>query len=1014
VSVGGKSVEKARSLLKQLFRTENADLDFGIYRIMNFKRAEVERFIDEELIKAAEAEFKELARAEASELEEELERRKKEINEYVPGTIGEGWEVLNNHDLPKVKEFLEVLEEYQTASVTEEQVQDVFNHVYEFFSRYYEDGDFIPRTRYGGRDKYYVPYNGEEVLLHWATKDMYYVKTGEYFKKYSFKAGRFRVTFKLVEAHIEQGNVKSDKKFFILHDEDPVSFDEESGEAEIRFEYRTLTEEEKAGFGRRTAPKIQEDLVDVALSRIETALGTTPISGMLRPRGGEEKSLMRKHMEAYIQRNTKDFFIHKDLKGFLTRELEFYLKNEVWDLNILEGAPESQIKLMRAKAKAIRNISTKIIEFLAQIEEFQKKMWEKKKFVLSTDFLITLDYIDECYYQKILNNKNQLNKWKQLFNFDINEEIKKVKETLDGHNNKDIELHILKQNPSLVLDTKFFDDEFKYKVLNEIDDLDNKITGILIKSENFQALNLLLNKYNNGIKYCYIDPPFNSKSTEIIYKNNFKHSSWLSLMANRFDLIKNMLLKNRGILTVAIDENEQERLGLLLSQMFPSHEKTCITVVHNPAGIQGKNFSYTHEYAYFIFPKNGEFIGKTERDDALISPFRDWGNESERNNAKTCFYPIIIKDNEIVGFGEVIPDNIHPNSSNIKQEDGSIFVYPIDNNGVERKWVYNRESVEKIKDQLFVKIINGEFTIMRKKSLFKYRTVWDKKKYYANIYGSKLLGNMIPNNSFTFPKSLYTVKDSVHATTQNDKNSIVIDYFAGSGTTGHAVLNLNKEDNGNRKFILIEMADYFDTVMKPRIEKAIFADNWKEGKPQDNNGSRKQIIKYQTFEQYEDTLNNIKFKQSEGSIQTRLDRLPDYFLTYMLDYETKDSPTRISFELFKTPFNYKIKTISGGEEKEESVDLVETFNYLLGLHVNRYRTFKDHDRTYRVEFGTRDNEQVVVIWRNIPGLDLKRDKEFIEKTILKDSNPDTIYVNGDSYLEKARPIEPEFKRLMGA
>ena len=140
------SVDKARGLLKKLFRTENADLDFGIYRIMNFKRAEIERFIDKDLIEIAEVEFKEFTKTGTTELEKELEKRKKEINNFVPGTIGEDWVVLKNHDLPKVKEFVRVLEEYRTASVSEEQVQDVFNHVFEFFSRYYEDGDFIPRT----------------------------------------------------------------------------------------------------------------------------------------------------------------------------------------------------------------------------------------------------------------------------------------------------------------------------------------------------------------------------------------------------------------------------------------------------------------------------------------------------------------------------------------------------------------------------------------------------------------------------------------------------------------------------------------------------------------------------------------------------------------------------------------------------------------------------------------------------------------------------------------------------
>jgi adenine-specific DNA-methyltransferase len=168
------------------------------------------------------------------------------------------------------------------------------------------------------------------------------------------------------------------------------------------------------------------------------------------------------------------------------------------------------------------------------------------------------------------------------------------------------------------------------------------------------------------------------------------------------------------------------------------------------------------------------------------------------------------------------------------------------------------------------------------------------------------------------------------------------------------------------------------------------------------------------LEQYEDALNSIEFAALDGTVQKRLEHFPDYFLSYVLDYGTRDSPTRLSAEQFKTPFNCKTKTISGGEEKEEPVDLIETFNYLLGFHVRKIRAYRDRDRVYRTVLGERDREQIAVIWRDMPGLDLERDKKFIEETILAGSSPDIIYVNGDSYVKNARSIEPEFGRLMCA
>ena len=291
-------------------------------------------------------------------------------------------------------------------------------------------------------------------------------------------------------------------------------------------------------------------------------------------------------------------------------------------------------------------------------------------------------------------------------------------------------------------------------------------------------------------------------------------------MNKRLRLAKNLLKPKSGVLICTIDDNENATLGLLLQELFPSHEIVGVIIIHNPAGIQGKNFSYTHETAYFVFPKNSKSIGTTYRDKDLVSPLRDWGGTSARKLAKTCFYPIIIKNEKIIGFGDVCPENFHPKSSNSTQKDGSIYIYPIDKHGVERKWVYSRSSSEKNIDQLSVKKINGEFVIIRKKSNFTHRTVWDDKKYYANIFGSKLLNDIL-SDKFPFPKSLYAVEDCIKAVIHDKDDSIILDFFAGSGTTGHAVMELNKQDGGKRRFILCTNNEnnIATEICYPRIQK---------------------------------------------------------------------------------------------------------------------------------------------------------------------------------------------------
>jgi len=353
--------------------------------------------------------------------------------------------------------------------------------------------------------------------------------------------------------------------------------------------------------------------------------------------------------------------------------------------------------------------------------------------------------------------------------------------------------------------------------------------NIIIEGENYHALTVLNYTHQAKVDVIYIDPPYNTGAKDWKYNNKYvdindtyRHSKWLSMMDKRLRQAK-ALLKRDGVLICAIDENEVNRLGLLLEEIFADHELHCITIIHNPRGQQGKNFSYMHEYAYFSFKKGLKVIGAKTRDELIKEEFRDHGGESKRTDARNCFYPILVKNQDILGFGSIPSKEYHPKSKNIHTENGIIEVWPIDRKGIERKWVFAVDTVEKIKSNLYVKTTNtGEVDIFRIKDTQNPRTVWSGPKYDASTFGSKLV-NGLTGSEFPFPKSLYTTKDCLECVIRQKKNAVVLDYFAGSGTTGHAVMLMNKDDGGKRQFILITNNEngIATDVCYPRIKAVI-------------------------------------------------------------------------------------------------------------------------------------------------------------------------------------------------
>ena len=1003
--------ESFKKKLEEIFMMDHAELDFGIYRIMNQKRNDIQRFLDLELL----PQVKQVLEGNNGGEADKAKKRMEEIAASVGGNI----EVLPKGT--QLRDEYDKLEAKLAQSADTESMQaEVFSHLVTFFSRYYDGGDFLSKRRYKD-NTYAIPYNGEEVKLHWANSDQYYIKTSEYFRDYTFvlPTSRKKVHFVLKDASTEQNNNRAannmERRFALLvpESDEPIVETTADGELNIYFTYELMPKATKQKDLLAAALEGIMPLVPAEFEEVHTAKAPT--------KDNPNRTLLEKHLTDYTAKNSFDYFIHKDLGGFLRRELDFYIKNEVLHIDDLDAQLiNSQLTIVRA----IKHVGEKIIRMLAQLENFQKKLWLKKKFVVQSDYCITLDRVPEKLYPEIIANEAQRKEWVRLFAID---EIKEDLHTV-GYS-EPLTVEFLKQNPFLVLDTAFFDAKFKHQLVKSLENIDEQTNGLLINSDNYQALQLLQERYRNQLQCVYIDPPYNTSSSEIMYKNSYKHSSWLSLIQDRA-LLGKKLLSDGGVQCTAIDDVEEGRLKLLLEDVFES-ETAVVALRVNPHGRLGTNgFSITHDYALFsrknestpfgLLPRderqNARYKERDEKGAFLWFPLQKTGSNTFRKDRPTMFYPIYL--NESTGLMR-IPDMYYDESRQeyVTREEpanGEIVVYPIKDDGQEGNWYFGIERARKeVGEFKSVKQKDGSYSIY-----VKYRateglspfTIWDDAKYSATEHGTALLKDIFgKQETFSYPKAIAAVEDCLRVS-KVSSDSTVIDYFAGSGTTGHATINLNREDNGKRKFILCEVNDYFNSVTKPRIEKVMYAQDWKDGKPISRNGIS-QCFKYIRLEQYEDTLNNLEIKKQQTD--WRDDEFHEsYMLSYMLDTETRDS--LLNLKMFVNPFNMSLKTTKDNELVETKVDMVETFNYLIGLNVETEDWF-ENDNICVVQGKThRRGLKTLVIWRNCEEIDNEKLCRFFERMDFRtrDTEFDLIYVNGDYTLPNLRRDEENWKVVM--
>jgi adenine-specific DNA-methyltransferase len=1025
------------SKLREMFQMDQADLDFGIYRIMNAKRDEINRFLEQDLLPTLRTTLRECQPT-------GLPGKQKELADAIA----------NARKLKIDPDSLEVVQELKAEladGADLDRIEDeVYSDLHTFFSRYYQDGDFLSLRRHK-EGVYAMPYNGEEVKLHWANADQYFIKSSENFTRYAFRTTQGRVRFELTYVTAERDNNKASgdgERKFILADA-PLFLD--GDELVIYFEYRPDAE-------KRKQKDLNAQAVETLLSLSDDTRLSRCVSGwdawkpaLAQPAATEKnktRTLLEKHLIDYTARNSFDYFIHKDLGQFLRRELDFFIKNEVMHLDDIQNDSALKVEGYLMRIKGTRQIAHKLIDFLAQLENFQKRLWLKRKFVLETNWLITLDRIPEALYPAICRaaeapvcgwdgvTRNQREEWIRLFAIDqpaappvdstegdlFPEEIARYSAPLTPA--------FLKRHPYLTLDTAFVSDELKYDILSRIDDLEEATQGVLVHGENFQALNLLGERYRGQIKTIYIDPPYNTGSDEFMYKDAYQRSSWMSFMHDRL-LAGKALQPSEGTITVSIDDEEMHRLATLLNVTYGDHELAKLVWDRNRKN-DAKFFSVGHEYMLvwakdkdhlvqqgvkFREPKEGLDEAKKVFEKLRKSHGDNW--DAIREGWKAWFDNIPVSDprRRLMRYAKVSARGPYRDDGNLSWPGGGGPRYEVLHPKTKRPckvpsrgWIYPNparfwEEYDKGKISLGddeSKIPSGITYLFDDNDGQVMPSVFYSYAQTASQKFDALFGQRAFDNPKPWPDLMRVFRylDAAGGT--------VLDYFAGSGSTGHAAIDMRRDHQIDQRYVLVEMGSHFDKVLKPRIQKAGYASAWEDGRPMSRDGVS-QIVKYIRLESYEDACDNLAMARSDAQ-QALLDSAPSlresYVLNYMLEVESRDS--LLNMEQFIDPFNVEMSITRNDESRRVKLDLVETFNYLLGLRVKSVRCVRG---VLEVTGVSPAGDQVLVLWRNTLEVDSQALGDWFEKQAYnsRDTEFDLIYVNGDNNIENLRRADETWK-----
>jgi adenine-specific DNA-methyltransferase len=810
----------------------------------------------------------------------------------------------------ETKEFLEFREE-------------LFEKLHTFFRTYFSESGsiYFSYTPIKSRTYEKVYTNNQDVMLFWKTSMLYYVKTDNLWKSIDldFFNGNINYRIKFDASQIE-GKVSNEKRVVIFNLEN------------VHDNIITFKPEYSA-HGKVT--KLAEILKDLKNNNIFLT-----------------EEMLDDIFNVFRKQTEIDFFINKDAKSFLKEQFDLWLKNYMLD----DESTYSEKRL--GQLKILKNIAFNVIDFVSQFEDELARIWKKPKFVLNSNYVITLDRIDTVdggleIIKKILNHSNflkQFEEWKSLGL--VSEKFDRNLIILRGESSNET-LNILYK--TLPVDTRYFKD-LELEIIGSFVSLDKELDGWLVRSENFQALNSLAPKYRKKIKVIYIDPPYNTDSSPIDYINNYRDSTFLTFVKNRTDVSK-QFLDFDGLSITSIDDVEMRYLTSILDQTFGRENYiTTITVECNPQGRVANKVSQTTEY-HIIHASDINKIRKlyVERlEERSQSPLKRTGTNSRREERPNRYYPVLIKDGTISMIKREEYLNIYDKQNDAFRDDyveelrtryekeGYDFILPLSENGEKLVWQRVFDRVSREKDSYIIRkgtIYTPAFEMEIPK------TLWKNPVFSNPEYGSEYLTNMFGGHAFDTPKSYHTLMQLISM----GAPGICIDYYAGSGTTAQAVIELNRKssEEEKRKYLLVENGNWFYSVIIPRIKKLCVSSKWKNGRPANSEGTS-QFFKYFELEQYEQTLRNVHYSDSEPffdldskSIYNQYVFLKDQKMLNRMEIDYKQDRIRINID-----------------EIYPNIDLAETLSNIKGKFIKRIEkdavVFEDNEKIFfsEIDFQT--------------------------------------------------------------
>jgi len=775
--------------------------------------------------------------------------------------------------------------------------RELFEKLHTFFKTYFSESGSIYFSYTPLKSKIYerVYTNNQDVILFWKTSMLYYVKTDNLWRSISFDydIDGTQYTIKFDASEIE-GKRSNEKRMLIFKlgtvKENTIIFKplysehgKETNHAEI------IKELKNHGI----------DLKDDQLDELFKIFG---------------------------KQNEIDFFINKDANRFLKEQFDLWIKNYLFD----DESDYSEKRLRQLKT--LKNIAYKVIDFVSQFEDELVKIWNKPKFVLNSNYVITLD--------RTANKNGGMEIINRIINHEgINGQIKEWQELgIIDHNFRKEEIvqrgPIESLNPKykfLPIDTKYFKN-LELDILSLFDNLDLELDGWLIHSENYQALNTILPKFKEKVQTIYIDPPFNlDSSDQFLYRTNYKDANWATLLENRLRLAKEWL-NEKGSIFVRCDYNGNWIVRPLMNDIFGYEDfRNEIVINRKRQSIGTPNKFEVESENLFLFSKTDKYFRRDlYKPRSLINiKWSGFLKQEKRNPPERTFFGKVLyppKGQHFSLIQEKVDKLLKEHYLRLKcKECNAIYYY--DENVSKENFI---NEIIKSKDKFKYMDITNNSKVFGIKVLDKCFSCGndDWKVEYLTSEEEKITDNW---------KDVASYEDTFGFTTQNseallkrviestsNEGDLVIDFFLGSGTTTAVAHKLGK------KWIGIEMGEHFYTVVLPRMKKVLAYDKSGISKEKDvkekyNENNAGGFFKYYDLEQYEQTLRRCHYTRSEPffdlddkSIYEQYVFLKDPKLLDAMELDYKNNKISIKFD-----------------EIYPNIDIAETLSNLKGKWIKR-------------------------------------------------------------------------------